>query len=228
MLGFINKDVLSEKIVSAAKQHTAQDPKLLSYSFTLEGNTAEGTGMSPRGLFHLSLSAVKYVKRFWGGGSRPFQPSDNRGWCVCQLSSAPMCRQRGVFVGWGRDGEDESRKTRRLKSTITLFLSLTTSNVKTILTRPVKTTRWGSITARGHFVFLITFVSLSSFPWFPSIPNMDLSLFTKMCFPEVLCPLWRMTEPECTISESKINSGKECWASGICIKVRKGKEWDFF
>lgn len=30
MLGFINKDVLSVKIISAAKQNTAQDPKLLS------------------------------------------------------------------------------------------------------------------------------------------------------------------------------------------------------
>lgn len=175
MLGFINKDVLSVKIVSAAKQHTAQESKvvvLLLPADTLEGNgTAEGTGMSPQGLFHLSLSAgviCSSTSRGSGGGGafRPFQPSDNRGWCVCQLSSAPMCRQRGVFVGWGRGREDESRKTRRLKSTITLFLSLTTSNVKTILTRPVKTTRWGSITARGHFVFLITFVSLSSFPLF--------------------------------------------------------------
>lgn len=32
MLGFINKDVLSVKIISAAKQNTARDPKLLSDS----------------------------------------------------------------------------------------------------------------------------------------------------------------------------------------------------
>lgn len=44
----------------------------------------------------------------------------------------------------------------------------------------------------------------------PSISSMDLSLFTRMCFPKVCCALWRMTKPECTISESKINSGKEC------------------
>lgn len=30
MLGFINKDVLSVKIIAAAKANTARDPKLLS------------------------------------------------------------------------------------------------------------------------------------------------------------------------------------------------------
>lgn len=122
------------------------------------------------------------------------------------------------FVRWGKGGEEENRKTRRLKSTITLFLSFTTTNVKPILTRPVKTTCQGSITTRSRFVFLITFISVSSFPHAlplkkkikPSISSMDLSLFTRMCFPKVCCALWRMTKPECTISESKINSGKEC------------------
>lgn len=103
------------------------------------------------------------------------------------------------FVRWGKGEENENRKTRRLKSTITHFLSFTTSIVKPILTRAVKTTRSGNITTQGHFVFLITsplgvFFSTCTFPEkLHLIPNMDLSLFTRMCFPEVLCALWTIT-----------------------------------
>lgn len=53
MLGFINKDVLSVKIISAAKQNTGSKVVVgLLPADALEGSSsAEGTGMRPRGLF---------------------------------------------------------------------------------------------------------------------------------------------------------------------------------
>lgn len=223
MLGFINKDVLSVKIIPTAKQNTAQDPKLLSdfcQQMLLEEQPRgqewrHGASLTPALLFTCprshSIDVICFSEpRSVGGG----QTSDNREWRVRQ-AQLPCVISVG-FVRWGKGEEHESRKTQRLKSTITHFLSFTTSNVKPILTRPVKTTRSGSITTQGHFVFLITsqlciFFSTCTSPeklhW---IPNMDLSLFTRMCFAEVLCTLWTVTKPECTVSENKITRGEEC------------------
>lgn len=51
---FINKDVLSMKIITAAKQNMAQDPELLSevcqQTLLKETVQQKGTGMTPQGL----------------------------------------------------------------------------------------------------------------------------------------------------------------------------------
>lgn len=113
---FINKDVLSMKIIAAAKQNMAQDPELLSEvcQQTLLKETVQQRGQEWHhgGLFSLNdplhlcqptfqkydlLSGVQRVQ-----GSRAFRQSDNKGWCVCQLSSAPVCHQCGVLSSGGR------------------------------------------------------------------------------------------------------------------------------
>ncbi len=51
---FINKDVLSMKIITTAKQNMAQDPELLSevcQQTLLKETATEGTGMTPQGPF---------------------------------------------------------------------------------------------------------------------------------------------------------------------------------
>lgn len=40
---------------------------------------------------------------------------DNKGWCVCQLSSAPMCHQCGVPVEWGEGWGGQKQKNREIK-----------------------------------------------------------------------------------------------------------------
>lgn len=151
---FINKDVLSVKIITTAKQNTMQVRELLSEfcQQTLLKETAQQRGQEWRhGAFltqmlpstcpspHSSNMIHSSASR-GPGGSWPFQQSDNKGWCVCQICSHVLSVWAFVEWGKGEGREDNSTKTGRLKSTITRFLSFTTSNLKLILTRGMKTT----------------------------------------------------------------------------------------
>lgn len=136
---FINKDVLSMKIITAAKQNMAQDPELLSEvcQQTLFKETVQQRGQGwrhssaflsffyldvPLNLFKFQRCDLPSCVQRGSKGSRGFPAVPITRDDVSASSARLPCVISAGFLSSGGKGEgDKSRKTGRLKSTITLF-----------------------------------------------------------------------------------------------------------
>lgn len=165
------------KIITAAKQNMAQDPELLSEvcQQTLFKETVQQRGQGwrhssaflsffylnvPLNLFKFQRCDLPSCVQRGSKGSRGFPAVPITRDDVSASSARLPCVISAGFLSSGGKGEgDKSRKTGRLKSTITLFfffsISFTTFSrcVKLILTRPMKTTLWRNINTRGSLCF---------------------------------------------------------------------------
>lgn len=165
------------KIITAAKQNMAQDPELLSEvcQQTLFKETVQQRGQGwrhssaflsffylnvPLNLFKFQRCDLPSCVHRGSKGSRGFPAVPITRDDVSASSARLPCVISAGFLSSGGKGEgDKSRKTGRLKSTITLFfffsISFTTFSrcVKLILTRPMKTTLWRNINTRGSLCF---------------------------------------------------------------------------
>lgn len=166
------------KIITAAKQNMAQDPELLSEvcQQTLFKETVQQRGQGwrhssaflsffylnvPLNLFKFQRCDLPSCVQRGSKGSRGFPAVPITRDDVSASSARLPCVISAGFLSSGGKGEgDKSRKTGRLKSTITLFffffsISFTTFSrcVKLILTRPMKTTLWRNINTQGSLCF---------------------------------------------------------------------------